>query len=71
MTSNEAPVLNDDKYTLGKIELIKNEKIKQSLKTKVEIKNKEVLLEKIQKLEALVGEINAIVSEFKIDIILK
>ena len=43
----------------------------KTIKTKIEIKNKEVLLEKIQKLEALVGEINAIVSEFKIDIILK
>ena len=43
----------------------------KTIKTKIEIKNQEVLLRKIQKLEALVAEINAIVSEFKIDIILK
>lgn len=71
MTSDNAPVLNGEQYTLGKTELIENKVKCETIKTNIEIKNTEILLEKIQKLNKLVNEINSIVSGLELQVELK
>ena len=71
MTSDNAPVLNGEQYTLGKTESIENKVKCETIKTNIEIKNTEILLEKIQKLNKLVNEINSIVSGLELQVELK
>ena len=71
MTSDNVPVLNGEQYTLGKTELIENKVKCETIKTNIEIKNTEILLEKIQKLNKLVNEINSIVSGLELQVELK
>lgn len=71
MTSDNAPVLNGEQYTLDKTESIENKVKCETIKTNIEIKNTEILLEKIQKLNKLVNEINSIVSGLELQVELK
>ena len=71
MVSNNTSVLNGEQYTLGKTELIENKVKCETIKTNIEIKNTEILLEKIQKLNKLVNEINSIVSGLELQVEIK
>lgn len=71
MASINTSVLNGEQYTLGKTELIENKVKCETIKTNIEIKNTEILLEKIQKLNKLVNEINSIVSGLELQVELK
>ncbi len=71
MASINTSVLNGEQYTLGKTELIENKVKCETIKTNIEIKNTEILLEKIQKLNKLVNEINSILSGLELQVELK
>lgn len=71
MVSNNTSVLNGEQYTLDKTESIENKVKCETIKTNIEIKNTEILLEKIQKLNKLVNEINSIVSGLELQVELK
>ena len=71
MVSNNTSVLNGEQYTLDKTESIENKVKCETIKTNIEIKNTEILLEKIQKLNKLVNEINSILSGLELQVELK